>query len=67
MHREPQRRACAVDGVRSEDSESSLTMDESLIKRWAASPSVTEQIAADFAKKIDNGQLNRWAELARQR
>jgi DNA-binding GntR family transcriptional regulator len=38
-------------------------MDENLIKRWADSPSVAEQVAADFAKKIYNGQLTRWAEL----
>lgn len=30
-------------------------MDENLIKQWAASPNVTEQIAADFARKIANG------------
>jgi DNA-binding GntR family transcriptional regulator len=42
-------------------------MDENLIKRWADSLSVTEQIVADFARKIDTGQLNRWAELPANR
>jgi DNA-binding GntR family transcriptional regulator len=38
-------------------------MDGNLIKQWAASPHAVEQIAADFARKIANGQLARWAEL----
>lgn len=38
-------------------------MDGNVIKQWAASPHAAKQIAADFARKIANGQLSRWAEL----
>jgi DNA-binding GntR family transcriptional regulator len=40
-------------------------MDENQIKQWAASPHATQQIAAEFARKIASGQLARWDELPR--
>jgi len=38
-------------------------MDGNLIRQWSASPYARDQIAADFARKIDNGQITPWAEL----
>jgi DNA-binding GntR family transcriptional regulator len=38
-------------------------MDGNLIRQWSASPYVRDQIAADFARKIDNGQITPWHEL----
>lgn len=38
-------------------------MDENLIRQWAASPHAAQQIAADYARKIDTGQLARWDDL----
>lgn len=38
-------------------------MDGNLIRQWSASPYAREQIAAEFARKIDSGQITPWGEL----